>query len=127
MIIKGRVSGLQQRFEQGSLGSVLVWTFRLERHDDSGALLPRVTVEMRGASIEGSLNAGDRVEIDGRWQPGEVLRPKKVKNRTGNSFVTSTTRGKVPVGARDLKFVFFVVFLLGVFAVVGVLLLSSLG
>lgn len=82
-LIKGQVSGMQQRFEPGGA----VWDFRVERTDPSGKPLPRVAVELRGQSFQGSINNGDWVELFGEWRSGDVVKVDEVKNLTTNATV----------------------------------------
>lgn len=90
-MIKGTVSGFQQRFEQiytaVGLRTLVVWDFRIERRDPTGQPMPRAAVEMRGASFIGSINNGDEVEIDAPFRPGQVLQARLVRNRTSGAVV----------------------------------------
>lgn len=93
-MVKGVVSGVQQRYEPA--WGMLVWTFRIERAGPDGSPLPRVAVEMRGRSIGGSVANGDWVEIATRtpWQSGMTLKPKTVKNLSSNSVVEANTSNR---------------------------------
>ena len=71
-------------------GSLMVWTFRIERVDEAGNALSPVLVTMRGSRIDGQLADGDIVEA-GPWRPGEMIRAKKATNLTTNSMIV--TRG----------------------------------
>jgi Tetratricopeptide repeat len=67
-------------------GSLMVWTFRIERVGEDGNALPPVLVTMRGSRIDGQLAEGDIVEA-GPWKPGEMIRAKKATNLTTNSMI----------------------------------------
>ena len=86
--LNGVVSGLQQRFEPTRAGQVVVWNFRLERHDAAGKPMPRVAVEMRGRRFSGSINNGDIVELDGSPNRDGLVCVWWVRNRTSNVRVT---------------------------------------
>lgn len=84
--IVGEVRGLQQRSEDRDQS---VWDFRIERFDAVGNRLPPVPVQMRSSSFAGGINDGDRVEVSGRWAPGETLRPRRLRNLTTGALVGS--------------------------------------
>jgi hypothetical protein len=106
-MIKGTVSGFQQRWEQRS--TTIVWNFRIERRAADGQPLPRVSVEIRGHSIEGSIVNGDVVEFNASYQPDKTFKVSRIRNLTSNSVVQVT---KYPY--TFMKFMFFLVWLLGV-------------
>jgi hypothetical protein len=119
--IRGIVRGFQSRSESQSMGqghrTWTVWTFRLESHDQGSNLVQRIPVEMRGLSMEGSINDGDEVEIPGRWQPGQTVQPSEAYNVTTHSTVRSkgVTRGQRTCSTVAL--VFFLVFIAVIVAV----------
>jgi hypothetical protein len=89
--IVGEVRGFQTRTENKGrdAGNVIVWTFRLQRYDNSGNELPPLPVEMRGKRFQGFINEGDRVEVHGRWKEGRAVRAKQVHNLTTDVVVKS--------------------------------------
>ena len=89
-MVTGQVSAFQERYEHRMNNTpVAVWSFRLERQDDRGGPLPRVGVEMRGTSFDGTIASGDWVRIDEDWQPGTTLRTRHVANLTTNSVINA--------------------------------------
>ncbi len=118
-VIRGQVSGLQQRLEHWAVRPVTVWDFRVERHDDAGNPLPRIHVEMRGRSFEGSIANGDWVEITANRKNGKVLHTRNVRNLTAGVIVT--TRGQTV--ARTEATLRLVMLLIIVVVVSGLLLL----
>jgi hypothetical protein len=85
--IRGVVLSIQQRFE--SAGEI-VWDLRVAQHDDAGNTIATVPVEIRGRTLDGSINIGDVLEIEGKWQPGQVLHPTQILDVTSGvtySFV----------------------------------------
>jgi hypothetical protein len=72
---------------------VLIWDFRLERTDERGQPLPRLSVEMRGSSFRGSIANGDVIEVDAPASPGQLIQPSKVRNVTAGTVVTATGAG----------------------------------
>lgn len=89
----GMVIGRARKVQIGSQpdpitirGSLMVWSFRIERVDEAGDALPEVLVTMRGSRIDGQLAEGDVVEA-GPWKPGEMIRAKKARNLTTNSMI----------------------------------------
>jgi hypothetical protein len=106
---------------------VYVWTFRLDRHDSSGQPLPTVTVAMTGTELNGLLNNGDLVEVKvpRKWQFGEVLATRAIRNLTGNMTVeahgwTAAAR----VGYRVWRLVAWLI-LLGVIALIAYVALHT--
>ncbi len=115
--IKGTVSGFQQRYEPTGRGlSRLVWDFRLERQDAAGNALPRVAVQMRGRSFEGSVANGDQVEVEGSPREGVIL-ARRVRNLTSNATVRSTSGlspgGRVSNGCAIIFALIFALLVLG--------------
>ena len=88
-IMRGRITALQQRQERpGMIYSRTIWSFRLQRTGPDGGLLPLVEVEMLSREFEGSLAAGDEVELDAsRSKAGDVVAVKQVRNLSSNSVV----------------------------------------
>ena len=62
-----------------------VVTFRIERVNESGDLLPPVQVEMRSPRFTGRISNGDTVKVEGTWRPGQILRPAEVHNLSTRS------------------------------------------
>jgi len=114
--IKGRVSGLQQRFVEGG---AVIWNFRVERQDDAGNPLPRVAVQLSGVGFDGAFNEGDWVKVDGRWEDG-TLHTDAVKNLS----TQATVRAKQP---RVAKAVAVAVVALIAVGIVVILLIAVLG
>jgi hypothetical protein len=114
--IKGRVSGLQQRFEAGGEA---IWNFRVERQDDAGQPLPRVAVEMHGVGFEGALNEGDWVQVAGTWDDG-TLHVTDVQNLS----TQATVRAKRPRVAKALGIALVALIAVGV---VVLILVAALG
>ncbi|MDE1863036.1 MAG: PKD domain-containing protein [Thaumarchaeota archaeon] len=65
------------------------WTFRLIPEDEVGNLHPenQITVQLGGKAFEGSINDGDKVQIEGKWNEGEVVHPDTIFNLTTRSEV----------------------------------------
>jgi hypothetical protein len=97
--IQGVVRNLQMRSEgipkfstvqqwQGA-SSFQVWNFRLERLDADGQRLEPISVQMRGARIDGMLQDGDdvNVSVPRSWQEGELLEATEVENLTAQCVV----------------------------------------
>jgi hypothetical protein len=103
---KGQVSGFQQRVEPSGGKTVLVWDFRLERHDEAKHPLPRMAVEMRGPAFEGSISNGDIVEVEGHLGSSNVLHANRLRNLSTNATVSA--RGIVT--RRISTFVFLLIF-----------------
>lgn len=61
------------------IGDVIVWSFRLERLDESDNPLPVISVELRGPLFDGMLRDGDEIEVKGRLQNG-VLHATSILN-----------------------------------------------
>jgi hypothetical protein len=76
--VAGQVSGSSQRNED----KVTTWSFRVDVYDDSGNLLRRIPVEMRGLAFEGSIKDGDIVEVPGSHREGTTMRPPWVMNHS---------------------------------------------
>jgi hypothetical protein len=91
--VEGEVRGFQTRTENKGrdAGNLIVWTFRLQRYDNSGNELPPLPVEMRGKHFDGFINEGDKVQVQGRWKEGRTVRVKRVHNLTTNVVVKSHT------------------------------------
>jgi hypothetical protein len=121
--IVGEVRGFQNRTESRGpqYPTHIVWTFRVERHDEHGDRLSAVPVEMRSKSFEGFINEGDRVEIPGRWREGQLVRPRRLRNLTTGALVRAR-------GAANwkmfVKVVFFIA-LLALFAAFAKFILDS--
>jgi hypothetical protein len=112
--IVGEVRGFQSRTESRGAQSptYIVWTFRVERHDHAGNRLPPVPVEMRSRSFEGFLNDGDRVEVPGDWQEGQIVQARRVRNLTTGA----TVRTKAAVNWKSMvKAVVLIALLLAFF------------
>lgn len=60
----------------------LVWRFRVGTFDAAGNQIYRIPVEVRGKLFTGAINNGDTVKLSGRWNSGEVFRPKEILNQT---------------------------------------------
>jgi hypothetical protein len=79
--ISGEARGDVQFWRRDAFGRN-VWTFRLQRHDDSGNELPVLQVEMRGNRLKAPIVDGDSVEVYGKVKPGKPVRTKRVMNLT---------------------------------------------
>lgn len=80
-MVRGRVVGLKQRFDIVGRTSVPVLSFRVQRFDPEGRLLPPVLVEIQGGEFEGSLNEGDVVQFtDDRREGTGMVRLKALSN-----------------------------------------------
>jgi len=75
-VIIGEVQGFQEEF----CDSGWLWTFRVERGDQSGSRLPAVSVIMFGYSFDGQVSDGDRVEIPGQWRMDRIVEPQQLRN-----------------------------------------------
>lgn len=91
-VIRGQVSGFQQRFEPTGRGTLSVWDFRLERVDDAGNPLPRIPVQMKGTSFDGAINNGDWIEVTGSWREGKTLPVRQLKNLDTGAVVRAKSR-----------------------------------
>jgi hypothetical protein len=118
--IVGEARGVRERHEpHGSSRDEIVWTFRVERHDQLGNRLPPVSVEMRGYRFDGALQDGDWVELDGQAQDG-TLRARSLRNLTTGSQVRAHG---TPLAAKLIVAAIAVV-VLAVFLVIGVSIVS---
>jgi hypothetical protein len=86
-VIRGAVSGLQQRMEYSYRRPMAVWDFRLDRWSAAGEPMPPVPVEMRGRKFIGSVSNGDWVEVHARSQGGKTLQVKRLHNLTSGGDV----------------------------------------
>jgi hypothetical protein len=82
-----------------------------------GNRLPPVPVQMRGLRFNGTINEGDRVEIDQRWRRGEMLCPSRVRDLTTGV----TVRSVVGPGYRFGVVFGWLIFLLIIAALLGLL------
>jgi hypothetical protein len=86
-VVEGQAKGLQTRSESIGEGySQTVWSFRIERYDDTGNRVQLVPVEMRAPSFEGNLSDGDWVRAHGRMRRG-TFRATDVENLTTGANV----------------------------------------
>jgi ribosomal protein L40E len=108
----GVVRGVRERTEQSGYQNhkmVNIVTFRVERYDEEGHALPPIPVEMEARRFQGILSEGDWVELPGRWQPGETLHLRQVRNlTTGSNFRARAYFGS-PYIAKLLLFLMFLV------------------
>ena len=86
-VIRGVVSGLQQRMEYSYRRPMTVWDFRLDRWSATKEPMAPVPVEMRGRKFIGSVSNGDWVEIHTRWREGKTLHVKRLHNLTSGGNV----------------------------------------
>jgi hypothetical protein len=125
-VIRGEVSGFQQRSEQVNTGTgprfIYVWDFRIEQRDPAGKAMPRAAIEMRGTSFSGSVNNGDTVEVEGSFKSGELLRPSEIRNLTSGIIVAAHGERAL----RRSKWIGLLVFLIfGTLVVAAFLLFAS--
>lgn len=128
-MIRGTVSGFQTRYEQIPYGqyvrSVTIWDFRLERADPAGTPLPRVAVELRGTSINGSIANGDVVEIDQEAEPGQLVQAEVVRNVTSGAAVSARggdeSRISKGVGLAVLLLVVMIIVIVWVFVATNII------
>jgi hypothetical protein len=81
--ITGRVTDITGT----SQGKKIIWRFRLEQEDPTGAAPKLIQVEMRTKDVTGLLNLGDMVRISkGRWKNG-ILYIKELLNETTSAKV----------------------------------------
>lgn len=87
-IVEGQARGMQVRSEPASFSSrsVTMWSFRVERYDQSGDRALLVPVEMRGIGFAGTISDGDWVRVSGKLRHGTML-ASKIENLTTNSVV----------------------------------------
>lgn len=113
--VVGEVVGFEQRTE-GMEIQTIIWEFRVIRYDDEGNRLPvlPIPVEMRGYSIEGDVNDGDRVEAFGKWGGGRIFQATRVNNISTGSLVRVKVQSSI-VGIVILVFV-LISFTLGGFS-----------
>ncbi len=85
--LRGEVRGFQERAQDSRGGRrIFVWNFRIERYQD-GQRLPPIPVEMTGKRFHGFVKDGDNVEVSGKWQPGKLMKVKKIYNWTNGMKV----------------------------------------
>ncbi|MFD5522458.1 hypothetical protein [Streptomyces sp. NPDC127066] len=107
---------MQLRTEQQNDNSEAIWSFRVERYDESGDRVQLIPVEMRGYGIEGSISDGDWVRGTGTMKSG-TFRMKEAENiTTGARVRPKKTYGMVGC-------VFFIVFCIA-FAAVAIWVIS---
>jgi hypothetical protein len=109
---EGEVRSLRQRTESNKNSNTYIWTFCVERYDSLGNRLPPVPVEMRGRSIRGVINEGDRVWVRGRAKRG-VVRANKVKNLTTGAIVQAQ---KIVLSWLHLADIVFVIIIIVIIA-----------
>lgn len=86
-VVEGQVRDLNRRSEaMGESASREVWTFRVERFDETGNRVLLVPVEMRGLSFRGVMADGDWVRVRGRSTDG-TLRASRVENLSTGASV----------------------------------------
>lgn len=66
-----------------------VWNFRVRSFDEAGAPSVTISVEMRAQSFQGAIKDGDRVTVEARFVPGEVVQAQQVYNESQEIWVTS--------------------------------------
>ncbi|MFG3468111.1 hypothetical protein [Streptomyces sp. NPDC047982] len=107
-VVEGQVHGVQLRTEQQRDASEAVWTFRIERYDDSGNRVQLIPAEMRGYRVEGSISDGDWVRGTGTMKSG-TFRMSEVENLTTGARV----RAK---GIPRIALVLFIIFFVAILA-----------
>ncbi len=113
----GEVREFRERRETEGNFTWTIWSFRVERYDESGNRMQPVPVEIRGMKFEGTISEGDWVELPELWKPGEVASPKKFTNLTTGAIIS----GSVPVGTKigmTCGWIMFVIFIGAVIAFV---------
>jgi hypothetical protein len=84
---QGVAHDIQQRTESNGPQTSTILSFRLEQFDQmSGDRTRVIPVELRGLSIVGIINDGDKVRVFGRVKEG-LLRAKRVDNSTTGGMV----------------------------------------
>jgi hypothetical protein len=130
--IRGQVSSFAQRYEATPQGTITVWDFRLDRHDDTGKPLPRVPLEMRGTTFDGAIAVGDWIEVDAPWRDGRTLKVKRVTNLSSNAIVEALDADQADSSAAKeshpvrsfFKFI-FIAAALGIFALIVITAVSQ--
>jgi hypothetical protein len=92
----GEARGIQVRSEQDPLISerqVMVVAFNVERFDEAGNRLRPVPVELRGRTVRGALNEGDRVDVAAAHAPTGTLHVDRVRNLTTGADVRASGGG----------------------------------
>ena len=113
----GEVREFRERRETEGNFTWTIWTFRVERYDESGNRMQPVPVEIKGMKFEGTISEGDWVELPELWKPGEVASPKKFDNLTTGARIS----GSVPFGTKigmTCGWIVFVIFIGAVIAFV---------
>jgi len=113
----GEVREFRERREPEGPNTWVIWSFRVERYDESGNQMQPVPVEIKGMKFEGTISDGDWVELPEPWKPGEVASPKKFDNLTTGAKIS----GSVPFGTKigiTCGWIMFVIFILAVIAAV---------
>jgi hypothetical protein len=88
--IVGRARAIQLRSQQDlwlGRGVLERLTFRVERTDEAGNLLPPIPVEIRGARISGTISEGDWVEVRGRRRRDGTVRATRIQNLTTSETI----------------------------------------
>jgi hypothetical protein len=90
----GQVRGFQARTESYGQGQQrTIWSFRLERYDDSGNLVLLLPVEMRALWLRGSIADGDWACVHGKRHRG-TLRASRLENLSTGATVEATGAAK---------------------------------
>jgi hypothetical protein len=94
----GEAREVRQRAESEGAINWSISSFRVERYDQAGNRMQPVPVEMRATKFDGTLSEGDWVEIPGTWQPGQVMKPKRVNDLTTGAQVSGSVPFFIRIG-----------------------------
>jgi hypothetical protein len=74
--------------------SYTIWDFVVDGSDARGNPIPPIPVQMRSDDdeFEGFIRDGHKVGFFDEWEPGRVLRPKRVYNLTTDSMVEAVSK-----------------------------------
>jgi hypothetical protein len=70
---------------------LLVWTFQLERHNETGERLEPIPVEMSGKFFSGTINEGNVIRLYEKSWDGGVVRTKRVYDVTFEEDIKAHT------------------------------------
>jgi serine/threonine-protein kinase len=103
-VVEGQVRGVQLRTEQQNDLSEAIWSFRVERYDESGNRVQLIPAEMRGYSMEGWISDGDWVRGTGTMKSG-TFRMNEAENLTTGARVRPKKTYGIACGVLFIAFI----------------------